>query len=256
MTSDQFETRLNELLDRRIAPEADPEVLRIAEQYTECRSLLGAYRAVVDGVVETDPPRPPADLADRVMKQWRREKVGNRCLVAQRRVVTGVANRRALCATAAALLIAGPGLGWLWHQVGDIQPLATLPAQPPAAIAELASNRVAPAPIAAALNTAAPNTDATTDVSTNAAAASNPKPVGTASRAMGEMASLLGPGQRPSPAGDRPSASVPGATPPAAEGAAWVGEVSQGFQPIAESAAGALDFLLEVLADGSDGSRG
>lgn len=280
MNREQFEARLNELLDRRIAPEADPEVLRVAEQFTECREVLGAYRALFDGVAEMDLPRPPANLARNVMAQWRREKVGGRYLVAQRHVVRGATSRGALFAAAAAMLLVGPGLGWLWQRSATSQAQATTPRQTttntpasslaairPAAInnrdtviaasqqAEAPADVAAPAPVAE-IAAAAPSTPATTPA-TAAAPRATPSTL-----AASQIASLLGPDQRPAsdtrPSGDNGAAAPAGNTgaTPAADGAAWVGEVSQGFQPIAESAAGALDFLLEVLADGSDDTRG
>ena len=273
MNREQFEARLNELLDRRIAPEADPEVLRVAEQFTECREVLGAYRALFDGVAEMDLPRPPADLARNVMAQWRREKVRGRYLVAQRRVVSGATSRSALFAAAAALLLVGPGLGWLWQRSATsqaqaatatpLQSTANTPANSLAATGPRATNS-SDAPIVA-IQPAAVEPAPVVEVAT--APATTPRATPSPSTA-GQIASLLGPGQRPSddkrPSGDSGSAAraenVAAATTngstPAADGAAWVGEVSQGFQPIAESAAGALDFLLEVLADGSDDTRG
>ena len=241
MNSEQFETRLNDLLDRRIAPEADPELLRVAEQFTACRALLGAYRAVLDGVVEMDLPRPPADLADRILVQRRRERIANRCLAAPRRVVTGLTGRHALYAAAATLLVAGPALHWFRQDtshhrgrpIADAKQTSVPPDLPAESVAQLAS---VPAPLAP---------------SDRPVQAITSEPAGAAGRAMDEIASLVTPAQQPSNAG-----SSSGATPPATEGAAWMGEVSQGFQPIADSAAGALDFLLEVLVDGGDGSGG
>ncbi|MBX9789491.1 MAG: hypothetical protein K2Y37_11300 [Pirellulales bacterium] len=240
MNSEQFETRLNDLLDRRIAPEADPELLRVAEQFTACRTLLGAYRAVLDGVVEMDLPRPPVDLADRILAQRRRERITNRCLAAPRRVVTGMTGRRALYAAAAALLIAGPA-GWFWQETSHHhgQPIAGAKQ----ASAPFASPAVAVAELASVPAARTPSDHSKPTIAT--------EPAGVAGRAMDEIASLVTPAPQPSSA-----ASSAEATPPATEGAAWMGEVSQGFQPIAESAAGALDFLLEVLADGSNGSGG
>ena len=295
MNREQFEARLNELLDRRIAPEADPEVLRVAEQFTECREVLAAYRALFDGVAEMDLPRPPADLARNVMVQWRREKVTGRYLVAQRHVVRGATSRSALFAAAAALLLVGPGLGWLWQRSATSQaqathsqqsgatslsPTAATPTNSVAANSSPAINE-SDSPVAVsqqAETPAAPADAAPAPRAEIAAAPAAAPPKATAPRttpstlAAGQIASLLGPGQRPS--GDKPhlgdsiaadengaaggadtsAKNVPSTG--AAGGAAWVGEVSQGFQPIAESAAGALDFLLEVLADGSDDTRG
>ncbi|MGD9645901.1 MAG: hypothetical protein AB7U73_09320 [Pirellulales bacterium] len=266
MNSDQFESRLNELLDRRIAPDADPEVMRAAEQFASCRSLMGAYRAVVDGVVAMETPRPPADLADQVMRQWRREKVANRCRAAQHRVVKRGTSRQALFAAAAALLIASPALGWLWRQASDTdgQPIAATAGKASSAVddhAFRATDGTEHGPIAkvASVPMRTPDTVRVADAGPDAASVATSdasedstiktKPENSATRGVDEMASLLGPPH------DAIDGSL-GETPPAAEGAAWVGEVSEGFQPIAESAAGALDFLLEVLADGSDGSRG
>lgn len=306
MNREQFEARLNELLDRRIAPEADPEVLRVAEQYTECREVLGAYRALFEGAAEIDLPRPPADLARKVMAQWRREKVGGRYLVAQRHVVRGATSRSALFAAAAALLLIGPGLGWLWQRsatsqaqgsTGDFtraaspaSPRPHAPANTPSA--SLAANDKAAANSVAANTSAAPMVAdsfappvdavgpaddapaAVADAATNRATASASAPTASPDRraapsnlATGQVASLLNPGQRPAGNSntatrntvtrnaDAAATTALGAA-PAEDGAAWVGEVSQGFQPIAESAAGALDFLLEVLADGTDDTRG
>jgi hypothetical protein len=189
------------------------------------------------------------------------------------------------------LLLVGPGLGWLWQRSGALQAQATKPLQPSTDTAANDLAAITPAnthPIAVTPDTgdgtivanlpAAPTADSAaatdnlpadnspapaTEVASAPAAESSPNSA-TAPRvtpstlAAGQFASLL-PSQRPSgdstPAAPAESGSATAGT-PTSDGAAWVGEVSQGFQPIAESAAGALDFLLEVLADGSDDTRG
>ena len=62
-----FEARLNELLDARRDPLGDGEIVRAAEQSSQCRKLLAAYRLMLEGTNQLSRPQAPADLSERVL---------------------------------------------------------------------------------------------------------------------------------------------------------------------------------------------
>jgi hypothetical protein len=66
MQCEEFEDRLNAVLDERRRPEWDVELRLHAETCPECRELATAYDAMLDGFYALVTPEPPADLATRV----------------------------------------------------------------------------------------------------------------------------------------------------------------------------------------------
>lgn len=69
MNREAFESRIQELLDRRQSPAGDPELLRAAEAAPELRRLLNAYQMF--GSLRRPRPLPPANLAERVLSEMR-----------------------------------------------------------------------------------------------------------------------------------------------------------------------------------------
>jgi hypothetical protein len=73
MNREAFESRIQDLLDRRQLPSSDPELLRAAEGSPELRQLLGAYQMF--GALRRPSPAPPNDLAERVVAAWKKAPV-------------------------------------------------------------------------------------------------------------------------------------------------------------------------------------
>jgi hypothetical protein len=96
MQCDEFEERVNEVLDERGRPEWDAELRLHCEQCPACRKLAASYDALLDGFYALATPEAPVDMALRVVDELRAEP-------ARGRRYAGVA---AALATAAVLLIA------------------------------------------------------------------------------------------------------------------------------------------------------
>jgi len=76
MQCEEFETWLNEVLDRRARPEEDPELLAAAESEEDRQATLSACAALLDGVRARTLPPLPDDLTDRVLAQVERKPRG------------------------------------------------------------------------------------------------------------------------------------------------------------------------------------
>jgi len=120
MQCEEFEDRINAVLDRRERPEWDSELRLHCETCPECRELAAAYGATLDGfytlcasAVQTD-RAVPADMADRVLANLAlpvgTDQLGTEPIVEVRRRQSRTALRAALAvvslSTAAGLLIA------------------------------------------------------------------------------------------------------------------------------------------------------
>jgi hypothetical protein len=101
---EEFETRLNDLIDERVEPSADATLAAHAAECAACATLLREYAALLNGVTMLPRPAVPAGLSLRVVADWRavprREAFRPRV--------------RVLLAMAAALLVAAiPAVSWL-----------------------------------------------------------------------------------------------------------------------------------------------
>lgn len=66
--ADAFEARVNDLVDRRIAPDSDPELQELAAGSEEYRAILNSYTLLLDRVAKLAPPEPSADFRDRLLE--------------------------------------------------------------------------------------------------------------------------------------------------------------------------------------------
>ena len=78
MQCEQFEERLNQLLDRRLPPEADDALLAHAHLCGSCRGMLDAQLALLQSLDTLETPATSPDFSQRVVRQ----------VVARRRVRT------------------------------------------------------------------------------------------------------------------------------------------------------------------------
>ena len=67
MQCEEFEHRLNLVLDERGRPECDAELSLHAEACTECRHLAALYGALLEGFYALSAPQAPPDMAARVL---------------------------------------------------------------------------------------------------------------------------------------------------------------------------------------------
>lgn len=120
----EFELRLNELLDERLAPGSDPALRAHAQQCGECRGLLAAMGAAVEGAEALAAPAAPGDLAARVVAAWSApEPVAERPSAAWRALAWKACAAAALAASLVGIAV------WL----GRSAPEAVAPELPPLA---------------------------------------------------------------------------------------------------------------------------
>src|SRR5262245_8944043 len=96
MKCDEFEDRLNEVLDERRRPEWEAELRLHCEGCAGCRELAGSYGVLLDGFYALKTPQPPADMGHRVVAELR----------VRRSVALATSAAAAVLATAAAVLVA------------------------------------------------------------------------------------------------------------------------------------------------------
>ncbi|REK09465.1 MAG: hypothetical protein DWQ37_18710 [Planctomycetota bacterium] len=96
MKCEEFERRLDAVLDVRRRPEWDVRLRAHAEQCAPCRRLAASYGVLLDGVAALPVPEPSADLTARVMSEMRVRPAASR----------RVALVGAVLATAAAVVVA------------------------------------------------------------------------------------------------------------------------------------------------------
>ncbi|MGD9722801.1 MAG: anti-sigma factor [Pirellulales bacterium] len=131
MQCEEFEDRLNAVLDERRRPEWDAELSLHRESCAGCRQLAAAYDRLLDGFYALAAPEAPDDLALRVVAELRPQPAPRRQL----------AIAVAVLATAATVLIA---VVPLWRDQTSAQPGKSLahakslsPPSPSAAAAQL-----------------------------------------------------------------------------------------------------------------------
>lgn len=107
MRCEEFETRLNDLIDERAQPAADAILCEHASRCPACAKLLREYAMLLAGVTALPCPEVPPGLGLRVVADWR---------AAPRRAPL----RRRTMAMAAALLVAAiPTVAWLLRAPSD-----------------------------------------------------------------------------------------------------------------------------------------
>lgn len=114
MQCHEFETRMQSVLDARQAPQADAQLAGHAAECADCRHMLAAMLAVVEGA-EMLPAACSSNMADRVldeMNRWRAGSIGDRRKFALPRRVPSLRWSLQLAA-AAALVLALPLFSWL-----------------------------------------------------------------------------------------------------------------------------------------------
>ncbi len=117
MKCEEFEERLNLVLDERRRPAWDDEVRLHMDRCGACREIAAAYGLLLDGFYALTAPEPPSDLAVRVLDELKVRPASRRVAVVS-----------AVLATAAAVVVAA----WLpWR--GDAHVAAKVRPAPAAA---------------------------------------------------------------------------------------------------------------------------
>ena len=231
MQCEEFEFRLNDLLDERLPIERDAVLRAHAAACGGCRRLAEGYGALFHGLAELPPPDCDAALAWRVVA---------RCHTLRKRR-RAVRYAYGLAAAAAAVLVVGFAL-----RNPQEPPLVDLRAEQTPPVAQHVVQTDPPlAESAVQENTPPAEVAAPPDAAALAAAdAADPNAVlARETRQTLAGAFLLLPGLRASNSAD--GATAPGAATVAAEGP--YAEVADDLKPLTDSTAGALGFLMNVL---------
>ena len=123
MQCDEFEIRVQDILDERGKPEQDALLREHAGNCAQCRNLLSSFAAAIEGLELCAVPSVSRDLSARVLAELQRPQV---LRIPARR-------RRLMLATAAAvLLLAAPLAWWATHRSS---PSVQIAHEPPAAVA-------------------------------------------------------------------------------------------------------------------------
>jgi len=227
MKCDEFESRLNELLDARASIERDEQLTAHLGVCEPCRQQLASVGVIVNEIASRPRPLPEADLTARVIAEFTAPQVDRGT------------TRRSMAyafAVAVALLVAAFPVWRMWNQdapTGDAK-VATVAASPESLVAE----------------TDAQNADELT---------AEP-PIGDLVREVGDRYSnlaretqanyaelaLLLPGVRVSHRTTPPDADEAD-LPPAKASQGWVNDMAEGLKPVTDSTRGAFAFLIEAL---------
>jgi hypothetical protein len=236
MRPDEFELRINELLDERRPLGDDAELVRLSRDSAELSGILASYSLMLDAVAHLPIPLPSDDLTQRIVAAARQDTRQRRTIPLRRAWTWGAA------AAAAAAILALP---WLWslnQRIAAVGPdtagesATTSPNPRPLAKAP-AATQAAPAPES---EQPRPSVDA-------AKLAPYAEFARKTTSVLADLALLVSEisvdpqafAQRAKAAGDRNEARD--------ENETVVEQVSETLKPLTNSVGGALDFLLEVL---------
>lgn len=232
MNCEGFESRLQDLLDRRVSIDGDEELSAHAANCESCRRELGAYTALLEAVAQMPRPEPRPDLVARVLAD-----------VAAPHDDRPELRRPALSrmiayafAVAAALLVAAFPVYLLWSGNDGGQEIADGHQAVPA----MSEERADPPIGDLAREVGDRYTSLVSETQENYA----------------ELALLL-PGVRPRKAANTDAAEpqVEATSRPRVESRGWVDDMAEGLKPVTTSTAGAFSFLLEALPSEVPGER-
>jgi hypothetical protein len=225
MKCEEFEERLNRVLDQRQRPEWDAELLLHCDHCAECRELAGLYGVLLDGFYALATPEPATDLPIRVIDELRVRPA----TTGRARIVTAV------LATAAAVLVAL--VPWMESSDNRLDSGARAPGRPVALASEKSEalsawNEIDAMPVVGPVLVSMSDDDAATD------------PYAALAKGTGQgLASvvLYIPRIGSSPGALSVAPDVVNGEP------AWPQRMSESLKPVTESVGETLDLLLRAL---------
>jgi len=233
MQCEEFESRLNDLLDERLPIDRDAALRAHAAACGDCRRAAAGYGALFQGLAGLPAPECDAALAWRVVAQCHALRKRRRAV---RYAFAGLA------AAAAAIVVVGYAL----RDPRGPQLVDSQPSSQGAAHVEIAQEDVSP-PEAIPPNAPLerPSPDRTAQASTDAA---DPNAVlARETRQTLAGAFLLLPGLKPTKPEGAISPEEDAAADVEVAAAGSYGEVGDELKPLTDSTAGALGFLMNVL---------
>src|SRR5205807_10585836 len=128
MNCQQFEARLNDLLDERAPPELDDELRAHCRHCAPCRELAAGYAEMVQAVRFRPVPEPAGDLTKRIIAAAIAEQAPRRDAPTRPEAAAGRANERPIvvryrwygwAAASAAVAVVLVAVGWRFWPTGD-----------------------------------------------------------------------------------------------------------------------------------------
>lgn len=222
---EDFECRLHEVLDSRLAPEADVALRAHARGCPACQDLLASVGALLVGVRGLQIPAAASDLAERVRAELQRDQVAAKAHTLR---TWGYA----LSTLAAAILVAA------WAATRPTQDV--VPVAPPVQVAEArpSMDELVRSTGQRYEDLLRETSDSLNQIAMLLPGVSDPQ----AERAAAERAPIEG-------ASAPQSESVAQRAAAAAVGATWVKEFGEGLRPVTETTTGAFGFLIELLPE-------
>jgi len=223
MQCEEFEDRLNDVLDMRGRAECDPELHLHAETCPDCRRVAAEYDVLLDGFYALTGPAAPADMAARVLAD-----LPARPLRARYATLAGAA-----LATAAALLLVLIPLVRSWPRDDSQTAQRSAPRSLPGTV-RLAQANVLRATVPLPLLTSLPSLAGHSQ-----------------GDLYGELAKETGHGLAaivlyvPGVGGMR--GIIDADSSPQSEDPAWAVQVSEGLKPVTDSVTDTLNLLLRAL---------
>jgi len=234
MKCEEFEVRLNEVLDARDRPELTSELRQHCETCRSCREIASAYGIMLDGFYLLTTPEAPVDLSARVLAALNAEPMVTVAQPAHSRRAMWAAS---LLATAAAVLLVV--LPLVQRSRNGVVAVAQPQAKP-------TPTQIATHPRVAVPATVSPQLEEIPLIGSMLASLANQKgnPYEELAKGTGQgLATLVlyvpgvG-GQR----GIMDKNRVPREDDPA-----WVSQMNEGLKPVTESVTETLDLLLQAL---------
>lgn len=227
MKCDEFETRLNELLDARASMERDEQLVVHAGLCDSCRQQLAALGMIFNEIASRPRPLPDAGVTARVIAEFAAPQVDRS--MARRSMPYAFA-------VAVALLVAAFPVWRMWndHTLTGDTTVATVAVSPDALVAATDAQNVEE------LAAEPPIGDLVREVGdryTNLARETQAN--------YAELALLL-PGVRVSQRASRPDADEAD-LPETKASQGWVNDMADGLKPVTDSTRGAFAFLIEAL---------
>ncbi|HVX13674.1 MAG TPA: hypothetical protein VHC22_21000 [Pirellulales bacterium] len=226
MRCDEFESRLNEVLDERRPLSSAPDIEEHARRCGQCREVARSYEAMTAGLHYDTVPTVPEGLTARIVNEAMRS--GREARPAERHVaVLRYPRRLPAAALLAAVLLLAVTLTWIDHRRGSDGPRGKAETD---SVAQ--ADRPRPAQV---LNQKPPGAGSAIDEQVDRATA----PHETDSFASQNLLNL----------GSLPAAGW------AQPGAEWAQEMADGLQPVTRPTVGAINGFLNLWGIGDEGRR-
>ena len=221
MRCDEFELRLNEVLDERLPMSSAADIQHHIRLCADCRKIARSYDSMIAGLQTVSLPAEPVGLTSRIVKEAQRPAYNS-----PRPKILVRPSRVPIMALAAAVVLLAIGLAWLGRQSrNDETPIGSGGDKLLAHVEKLPADGQSPSHV----DEGSTGTQFTDQLETGASLEKDPSDTG-----------LVG--------------SIP-ATEWAQPGAEWAQGVADGLQPVTKPTVGAINGFLNLWGVGPKGRR-